>query len=279
VIVIVGGTAGLGLSATRACLAAGARVVAVGLDVAEPGLPREVSSAACLIVEADARRPETADHAIERAERQWGRCDGLYHVAGGSGRRFGDGPLHALTDPGWQETLDWNLSSLFYSYRAATRYWLARNRGGSVLGLSSILATHPASRYFATHAYAAAKGAMQALTRSAASYYAAANIRFNVIAPGLCDTPMARRAVEDPRIARYAAARQPLEGGRVGDPADLDGAVVFFLSDESRFVTGQVLAIDGGWSVADLPEHSDIADAPESRPHPVPPAPASGAEG
>jgi NAD(P)-dependent dehydrogenase (short-subunit alcohol dehydrogenase family) len=76
-------------------------------------------------------------------------------------------------------------------------------------------------------------------------------IRFNAIAPALVDTPGARRAVQDPRIAAYVEARQPLDGGRVGRPEDIDGAVVYLLSDESRFVTGQVLAVDGGWSVSD----------------------------
>jgi NAD(P)-dependent dehydrogenase (short-subunit alcohol dehydrogenase family) len=271
VIVIIGGTSGLGLSATRACLAEGARVVAVGWEPQSVAAPASLPPETCLVLEADARKPETAEQSIELAERRLGGFDGLYHVAGGSGRRFGDGPLDQLSDNGWRETLDWNLSSLFYSYRAASRYWLGQQRGGSVLGLSSILATHPAPRHFATHAYATAKGAVQALTRSAAAYYAAANIRFNLLAPGLCDTPMARRAVEDPRIRQYAAARQPLDGGRVGQPADLDGAVVYFLSDESRFVTGQVLAVDGGWSVSDPPD--DTGSPPDSvtMPHAPPP--------
>jgi len=252
-IVIVGGTSGLGLSAAEACLSAGARVIAVGWSTAD-SLPKVSDSERCLTMEADARSPETAEKAIELAQSHFGSFDGLYHVAGGSGRRFGDGPLHLVSDSGWRETLDWNLGSLFYSYRAACRYWLERKRGGTVLGLSSVLAMRPAPRYFATHAYAVAKGAVITLTQAAAAHYAPANIRFNVLAPGLCDTPMARRAVEDPSIREYVANRQPLEGGRVGEPADLDGAVIYFLSDESRFVTGQVLAIDGGWSVAELPK-------------------------
>ena len=251
-IVIIGGTSGLGLSATRACLAEGARVIAVGWSMND-ALPKLPASESCFFVEADARSPDTTEEAIDRAQQQFGAFDGLYHVAGGSGRRLGDGPLHAVSNRGWQETFDWNLGSLFYSYRAACRYWLERKRGGTVLGLSSVLAMRPAPQFFATHAYAAAKGAVLALTQSAAAYYAAANIRFNVLAPGLCDTPMARRAVEDSSILHYVTKRQPLEGGRIGEPADLDGAVIYFLSDESRFVTGQVLAIDGGWSVAELP--------------------------
>lgn len=275
VIVIIGGTSGLGLAATRVCLDEGARVLAVGWNQeVAPGSaesPGDAESAGAApahaiavaeglpigenlhILSADARNPVTAPEAILEAERRWGTLDGLYHVAGGSGRRFGDGPLHEVTDAGWSETLDWNLHSLFYSYRAACQYWLRQGRGGTLLGLSSVLATRPAPRHFATIAYAAAKGAIQSLTTSIASYYAAFDIRVNAIAPGLCDTPMARRAVGDPQVRHYVECRQALGGGRPGEAADLDGAVVYFLSDESRFVTGQVLAVDGGWSVADLP--------------------------
>jgi NAD(P)-dependent dehydrogenase (short-subunit alcohol dehydrogenase family) len=71
------------------------------------------------------------------------------------------------------------------------------------------------------------------------------------VAPALVDTPMARRAVDDDAIRAYIATKQPLDGGRVGVPEDLDAAVVFLLSDAARFVTGQVLAVDGGWSVSE----------------------------
>ena len=72
-----------------------------------------------------------------------------------------------------------------------------------------------------------------------------------MIAPALVDTPMAQRAVGNDAIQQFIRAKQPLDGGRVGRPEDLDAAVVYFLSDESRYVTGQVLAVDGGWSVSE----------------------------
>src|SRR5262249_8114652 len=120
--------------------------------------------------------------------------------------------------------------------------------------------------YFATHAYAAAKAAVIGLTRSAAAYYAPARIRLNVIAPALVATPMSQRAQEDLEILRFISTKQPLDGGRIGHPSDLDGAVFYFLSDEARFVTGQVLAVDGGWCVAEgqIPvEPASAADPPK----------------
>jgi len=252
VIVVAGGTTGLGRSATCALARAGARVVAVGLP-SEPDvttLRRELGESV-LVLEGDLRDPATAKGAVAAAVELFGAFSGLYHVAGGSGRRMGDGPLHELTDEGLRATLDLNLASLVYSNRAAVRRFLSDGRGGVLLNMSSVLGFSPAPKYFATHAYAAAKAAVIGFTRSIASYYAEQNIRANVVAPALTETPMARRAASDAEIVAFARSKQPLDGGRLGQPADLDGAVVYLLSDASRFVTGQVLAVDGGWSLSE----------------------------
>jgi NAD(P)-dependent dehydrogenase (short-subunit alcohol dehydrogenase family) len=147
--------------------------------------------------------------------------------------------------------MDLNATSMFHSNRAAVRQFLDQKTGGSILNVTSVLAYSPAPHHFATHAYAAAKAAAIGFTRSCAAHYASHGIRFNGIAPGLVDTPMARRAAGDEQIRRYLVTKQPLDGGRIGNPEDLDAAVVYFLSDQSRFVTGQVLGVDGGWAVSE----------------------------
>jgi len=177
---------------------------------------------------------------------------GLYHVAGGSGRREGDGPLHAVTDQGWSYTLNENLSTLFYSNLAALQQFLRQGTGGSILNMSSVLGFSPSAKYFATHAYAASKAAVIGLTRSAAAAYAPENIRLNVIAPALVATPMSQRAQADESILHFVSTKQPLDGGRIGAASDLDGAVIYLLSDEAKFVTGQVVAVDGGWTVSEV---------------------------
>ena len=171
-------------------------------------------------------------------------------MAGGSGRGKGDGPLHEISDEGWDYTLSTNLDAIFYSNRAAIKQFLKQGDGGTILNMSSVLGFSPSSKYFATHAYASTKAAVIGLTKSLASYYANQNIRFNVIAPGLVATPMSERAQSNNDIMDFIANKQPLDGGRIGEPADLDGAAVYFMSDNSKFTTGQVLSVDGGWSVS-----------------------------
>lgn len=250
-IVIVGGTSGIGLSAAHACRREGARLIVVGrpddhADRAAAELGGEVR-----VLRGDATDPALAAGAIDDAVAAFGRVDGVFHVAGGSGRRWGDGPLDAISDAGWRQTLDLNLSSLFLTNRAAAQYFLRAGHGGAVLNMASVLAFSPSPAHFATHAYAAVKAGAIGLTRACAAYYAAHDIRFNVIAPALVQTPGAARAAADPRIAQYVRHKQPLDGGRIARPDDVDGAVVYLLSHESRFVTGQVLAVDGGWCVSE----------------------------
>jgi NAD(P)-dependent dehydrogenase (short-subunit alcohol dehydrogenase family) len=124
-------------------------------------------------------------------------------------------------------------------------------RGGTILNMSSVLGFSPSPSYFVTHAYAASKAAIIGFSKSIAAYYAKDNIRINVIAPALVETPMAERAANDENILSYIKTKQPLEGGRIGEPEDLDGLAIYFMSDLSKFTTGQVVAVDGGWGVSE----------------------------
>ena len=120
-----------------------------------------------------------------------------------------------------------------------------------MLNMGWVLGWSPSAKYFSTVAYAAAKSAIVGMTKSAAACYAKQNIRFNVLAPALVATPMSRRAQSNEAILNFIAAKQPLDGGRIAQPGDLDAAAVYFMSDDAKFVTGQVLAVDGGWCVAE----------------------------
>jgi NAD(P)-dependent dehydrogenase (short-subunit alcohol dehydrogenase family) len=249
-IVVIGGTTGLGFSAARCFVKSGARVVVVGRDPDHVRAAGKSLGRPARAMLGDAIDPATATRAICLAAEEFGRLDGLYHVAGGSGRSWGDGPLHEMTDEGWHKTIEWNLASVMYSNRAALRRFLAQGSGGSILNMGSVLAGSPSPAYFSTHAYASAKAGIVGLTKSVAACYACMGIRCNVIEAAVTDTPMAKRATSNKKILRVIQAKQPLDGGRVGQPADLDGAAAYFMSDASKFTTGQVLAVDGGWCLS-----------------------------
>lgn len=252
VVVVIGGTTGLGLSAARAILDAGAHgVVVTGRNPSNTESACQELGERSAALAGDACDPVHADHAIALAISRFGGFHGLYHVAGGSGRRLGDGPLHEVTDDGIRATLSLNLNSLILSNRAAVRQFLRQGGGGAILNMGSVLGYSPSREFFATHVYAAAKSAVIGFTRSIAAYYAPQNIRANVLAPALVETPMAQRAAADEAILAFTSTKQPLDGGRIGKPTDLDAAAVYFLSPGALFTTGQVLAVDGGWSVSE----------------------------
>jgi NAD(P)-dependent dehydrogenase (short-subunit alcohol dehydrogenase family) len=240
---IVGGTSGLGLAAAERFVAEGARLVIAGNAAGE-------SRSAAHFVCADAAEPQEVEDLFKMVLEQLGGLDVLYHVAGGSGRKFGDGPLHECSDDGWQATLRLNLTSTFLTNRAAIRLFLQQGSGGVVLNMASVLAYAPSPRHFGTCAYTAAKGGIIALSRLAAAQYAAQHIRINVLAPGLIDTPMSERARTDPAVQHYLRSKQPLAGG-AGQAEDCADAAVFLCSDEARLITGVVLPLDAGWGVSE----------------------------
>lgn len=249
-IVIIGGTTGLGLSAAKAFIMNGAKVVVVGRNP-ESCVAAEIELGEnARAMSGDAANENTAKNAIELIIREFGDFDGLYHVAGGSGRKFGDGPLHELTLDAWNKTFELNLTSLMLSNQAAVRKFLELGRGGSILNMSSVLGQFPSPKYFSTHAYAATKSAVTGFSKSIAAYYAPNNIRSNVLAPALVETPMSQRASKDETILNFVKTKQPLDGGRNGQVSDLDGAAVYFMSDASKFATGQTLYVDGGWGIS-----------------------------
>ncbi|MBW6454570.1 MAG: SDR family oxidoreductase [Trueperaceae bacterium] len=245
--VLVTGASGIGAAVARRCLDEGARVFVVDRDderVAD--LRGELPGLSGLA--ADLAGEVGAEAAVTGAVGALGGLDVLVNVAGLSGRRFGDGPVHEATAAGWDAVMDNNARSTFLMCRFALGPML-RQRRGAIVNTGSVLAYAPAAAHFATHAYAASKGAIHALTKSMAAAYARDGVRVNAVAPGLIATPMSERAQGDPEILAYLRERQPLTGAP-GAPEDVAAAIVYLVSDEARFVTGSVLEVAGGWSVA-----------------------------
>lgn len=249
-VVVMGGTTGLGLSAARRLVESGAKVIVTSRSEANVTAALAILGPNACGFAADATAPDTAERAVQLAVESFGKLDALYHVAGGSGRAKGDGPLHELTDDGLRYTLDLNLNSVILSNRVAIRQFLKQGTGGVILNMASVLGYSPSPKYFASHAYAAAKAGIIGFSKSIAAYYAPQNIRVNVIAPALVETPMSKRAATNDDIMNFIKTKQPLDGGRIGTPADCDAAALMLLSPDSKFITGQVLAVDGGWTVS-----------------------------
>lgn len=199
---------------------------------------------------ADLRDEDATTAAFALCRSEMGHIDGLFAVAGASGRHLGDGPVHDMSLAGWQGTFDLNGPPMFLATREAVRAMRDQGSGGSVVIVTSVLASRPVPDLFGTHAYAAVKGAAIALTTTMAATYAPDGIRVNAVAPSLVETPMSQRAAADPASVAYAAVKQPLAGGFLPPGAIADTAA-FLLSDDARYITGQVIAVDGGWSVTE----------------------------
>ena len=255
---IVGGTHGIGLAAARRFLREGASLIVTGRTRESSGEALEALSpigpARALSVEVS--DPESVENAFQTAVTTLGgRLDILFHVAGISGRRYGDGPLHECSVEGWNTVLDTNARGAFLSNRLAVLQMLRQpidehGLRGTVLNTGSVLGRSPSPEFFGTFAYAASKGALRAMTLSAASRYAPDRIRFNLLSPGLIETPMSARAVNDPKILEFLATKQPLAAGP-GTAEDCAEAALYLCEPASRFVTGVELAVDGGWCVSD----------------------------
>lgn len=250
-IVVVGGTSGIGLAICRALYVSGADVTTLGLDEDSCHSAATLLGDQSKIIQGDATNEKTVEDLIAAARDTRGKIDGLVHVAGGSGRKFGDGPLHELNLEAWEKTLRLNLTSVMLSNQKVIRYFLAQGNGGTILNISSVLAFAPSPHYFTTHAYATAKAGIIGLSQSLAAHYSTHNIRINVLAPGLTLTPMAQRAAQNSDIQHFTKTKQPLDHGRMALPEDMTGLACYCMSDLSGFTTGQVFSVDGGWSLND----------------------------
>ena len=236
VAIVTGGGSGIGQATAQLFAEVGAQVIVFDINLAGTNsIQVDVTSA--LDVEA----------AIQKVSDKYGRLDILINVAGGSGRKWGDGPIDACSLEGWNKTLALNLDSVFYCCKFALPFMLSQGTG-AIVNISSVLGMVGGDEDFATHAYATSKGAVISLTRSIASYYGPRGIRANVVCPGLIATPMSQRAQENEQIKARLRQLQPLTGD-FGSPQDVAQAALYLASDESAFVTGAVLTVDGGWTV------------------------------
>ena len=165
----------------------------------------------------------------------FGRLDGVANCVGSLLLK----PAHATNPEEWAAVMSANLGTAFAVVRAAGMH--LRRTGGSVVLISSAAASIGIPNH---EAIAAAKAGIVGLARSAAATYAAANLRFNVVSPGLTRTPLTERITGRPAAARASESMHPL--GRLGEPEDVARAIAWLLDPGNSWVTGQVIGVDGG---------------------------------
>jgi NAD(P)-dependent dehydrogenase (short-subunit alcohol dehydrogenase family) len=244
VAVVSGGTGGIGARLSRALAGAGARVAILGRSAKDAtALADEVAAigSEALLISADVTQRADADRAIGEVVDRFGRLDIIVNaVGGGAGTALY--PAEEYPESEWDRIVDLNLRSDLLPTMAAARAMIAAGNGGRVLRISSVRGQLGINQGFS--AYVAAKGAINALTRQQATEWAKHGITVNAIAPTFVATPQVETLLADDDFRTKLLARIPI--GRVADTDDLVGAVLFFCSDASAFVTGQVLTIDGG---------------------------------
>ncbi len=246
VAVITGASAGIGESTARLFAREGARLVLVDIDA--EGLRKlagELEDASIMVLDiaGDVSQEALCRSIVERTMSSFGRLDILFNCAG----IVLDGSLVDCTEEDWQRTMDVNLKSMFLLCRHAVP--IMRNQGsGSIINMSSIAGTAGVAN---RGAYSVSKAGVVGLTRSLAMDFVHSGIRVNCICPATVDTPSLRRRIAnapDPEQARRAfIARQPM--GRLGSPEEIAALALFLASDESRYMTGQAVVMDGGWKL------------------------------
>jgi NAD(P)-dependent dehydrogenase (short-subunit alcohol dehydrogenase family) len=244
--IVTGGSRGIGAAIATAFARDGARVVITarkpdGLQATADAIgaqfPGRVHWRACHSGSAEA----VAD-LVSWVEAELGVPDVLVNNAA-TNPYFG--PLLGVSAAAWDKTFEVNLRGYFEATRQVAERWLARERGGSIVNIASIAGTGAAPLQ---GVYGMTKAAVISMTRTLAFELGPRGIRVNAIAPGLVDTRFASALTENPELARWFNERTAL--GRFAKPEEIAGAAVYLASDESSFVTGQVLMVDGGFSAA-----------------------------
>jgi len=245
VAIVTGGMAGIGKVCAATLLRAGANVVIADLDttLAETVIS-DISTgtqAQVQVVEVDISKPNQCNDLIQRASQHFGRLDILINCAA----LFIQQPALEMEVTRWQQTFDVNVHGAYYCAQSFAHQVIEQKTEGIIVNISSISATQMMP---GRSAYSASKAALNAMTRALALEWAEYNIRVNGVAPSHVNTPRIRQVAEQGHLNLSAiASRIPM--GRIAEPEEIADAVLFLCSEQSRFITGQTITVDGGYSV------------------------------
>lgn len=230
---LLGAAGGVGAATARVLADRGARLVLAGRTAGS--LERLARETGGIAVQLDATDTSQVAEAVQRTVSDFGQIDGVANCVGSLLLK----PAHITTDEEWDETIAINLRSAFAAVRAATK--AMRSTGGSIVLVSSAAAQVGLANH---EAIAAAKAGIEGLMRAAAASYASDRIRVNAVAPGLVRTPLTQRLTASERAEEASIAMHAL--GRLGNPTEIAAAIAFLLDPANDWITGQVLAVDGG---------------------------------
>lgn len=235
---ITGGTSGIGLETARLFVAEGARVAVTGLDMARLDSTRAELGEGSLSIHADVASPQAMQAVAERLKAQWGRLDVVFANAG----QFRGAPLELMDEATMDLLWNTNVKGVLHTVRAALPLM---GQGGSIVFTSSGADCKGTP---GMGMYAATKAAVRSLARTLASEVVDRGIRVNLVAPGAIETPIWGRTGLPPEvvagIAEGIRSSNPMK--RFGKPSEIAKAVLFLASDDSSYVTGQNLYVDGG---------------------------------
>jgi NAD(P)-dependent dehydrogenase (short-subunit alcohol dehydrogenase family) len=244
VAIVTGSASGIGRATARLLAREGARVVVADIDAeggreTVEGIERDVGQAE--LIQTDVSQADQVQAMVARAVERFGRLDVLHNNAYWAPLNT---PVVDTTEEQWQRTIDVTLKSVYLGCKFAIPVMVERG-GGSIVNTASTAAL-VASPQFA--AYAAAKGGVVALTRNVAFDYGPRGIRCNAVCPGLIETPATAPVLADAQRRQWLTEK--IVVGRIGRPDDIAAAVLYLASDESTFVTGQTIVVDGGRQIA-----------------------------
>ena len=244
VALVPGGGGAIGSAMATALAGAGAKVTVVDRtqEFADAAAERiRAAGGECLAIGADVLQESECERMVASTVEKFGRLDIIVNcVGGGAGKVLFDAQDYPRD--AWDWIYELNVRSTLLATQAAVRAMIAGGHGGRVLNISSVRASLGINAGYS--AYVAAKGAISSLTRQWATEWAKHGINVNAISPTFVDTPQVAMLLDDPAFKANVVSRIPL--GRIGGTDDLTGPAIFFCSDASAFVTGQILGIDGG---------------------------------
>jgi len=244
VAVVTGGASGIGKEACLLLAKEGAKVVVADMDSSGVAVAAEISrSGEAIFLKLDVSEEASVEKAFAEVHDRFGRIDILVNNAAITGVRK---PTHEITAEEWDRVMDVNVKGVFYCTKHAIAYMKAAG-GGSIINIASVIGM---VAYTAAPPYVASKAAVRLMSKTDALIYAKDRIRVNAIVPGYIWTPLIENALKSK--GDVEAGKKALEAlhpvGHLGEPLDIAYGILYLASDESKFVTGSDLVIDGGYT-------------------------------